>query len=94
MVDPSLYAGFGVLGLVIGQASFVFFALMKGWIYVGAVYDAQVKETGYWRDAYFNEHAARAETDEQNGLLIKSSTKLAEDLARARAKVLGATDED
>jgi hypothetical protein len=52
------------------------FALFRGWVIVKPVYDAIVAERNYWRDAFFKEQAAHAETTTQNGQLLSSSGEL------------------
>jgi hypothetical protein len=51
-------------------------ALFRGWVIVKPVYEAVVAERNYWRDAFFKEQAAHAETTSQNGQLLSSSGEL------------------
>jgi hypothetical protein len=51
-------------------------ALFRGWVIVKPVYDAIVGERNYWRDAFFKEQAAHAETTNQNGQLLSTSGEL------------------
>jgi hypothetical protein len=51
-------------------------ALFRGWVIVKPVYDAIVGERNYWRDAFFKEQAAHAETTTQNGQLLSTSGEL------------------
>jgi len=67
-IDGLPLATFGPL---VGIVCLVFLALMKGWVVVRHVYDAQREETKQWREAFFKEQAAHTATIAQNGELLE-----------------------
>ncbi|MGH1563026.1 hypothetical protein [Mumia sp. DW29H23] len=67
-IDGLPLATFGPL---VGVVILVFLGLMKGWVVVRHVYDAQVSETAYWRDAFFKEQAAHTLAQTQNTELLE-----------------------
>lgn len=89
-LSAEVFNGLGLGGVL----AFAIIALFKGWVYVKPVYDAALKERDYWREAFFKEQAAHAETADQNGTLIRSAGELESKLVQValeQARNPGAT---